>query len=140
MYSRSETTIDTDSIHNAIKDGKYKYVYLLTIAKHQVKDFVDADMLDNIHAELKWRLTDLYMPAYAYEVSPHYRQLHLHGIALTKRAVFYKENNSLDGFRLQWKKVYNLPRALEYVYKNAHNAHVQEQILVSNYYEHHYGF
>ncbi len=136
----SKTTIDTNSIHRLLNTGEYKFVYLITIAKHQVKDYVSEEDLQRVHWALKCRVTDLFIPLVAYEISPKYRQLHMHGIALTKRAVFYKENCSLKGFRIQWRRVYNLPRAIGYVFKEARNSYKQEEILIDNYYAHHYGF
>ncbi len=135
MHSRSETTIDYNDTYRG-----YKYKYLITIAKHQVKDYVGQEDLDLVHAILKSRLTDLYIPYWAYEVSLRYGQLHMHGVALTRRPVFYKEHNSILGFRVQWSKIYNLKRAIDYVYKDANNKDMQMQILNENYYRYNYGF
>ncbi len=139
-FKESKTTIDTNSIHEVMTKGNYKFMYLLTIAKHQVKDYVSVKDLQDVHWALKCRLTDLYVPLLSYEVSPTYRQLHMHGIAITKRAVFYKENCSLLGYRIQWSRIYDLKRAIQYVFKDAHNRYEQEQIIQQNYYRHHYGF
>ncbi len=136
----SKTTIDTNGIYGLMNGEGFKHIYLLTIAKHQVKDYVSQNDLLRVHTALKCRLADLYVPLVAYEISPKYRQLHMHGIALTKRAVFFKENCSILGFRIQWRKIYDLEKAIQYVYKDAYNSYIQEQILIMNYYSHHYGF
>ncbi len=141
MHSRSrKTTIDTNSIHKCMTSRGFKYCYLLTIAKHQVKDYVTVEDLQNIHMHLKRRLTDLYVPLVTFELSSMYKQLHLHGIALTKRAVFYQKHNSIAGFRVQWKKVYNIKGAIGYVLKDSKNWDEQQDILTTNYYNHNNGF
>lgn len=130
MHSRNVVTID-NSMHN----------YMLTIAKHQVKDYVDkSDILEVLHL-LKLRLPYLETTdVYSYEISPKYRQLHYHGVVRSPRRIHYKENNTLNGYRLQWSPIYNMESTMAYIYKDAINRFRQEQILDDNYYSHNYGF
>ncbi len=141
MHSRSrKTTIDySDTIHRLLRNG-YKYCYLITIAKHQVKDYVTVEELQEVHWQLKCKLTDLYVPLVTFELSSKYHQLHMHGIALTKRAVYYQKNNSIEGFRIEWRRAYNLVGAISYCLKDAQDLESQQEILAINYYMHNYGF
>lgn len=141
MIHRSKERSDdcnTMTIPEVTRD--YKCCYLITFAKHRVKDYVSKEDLDTVHGELKKVISHFYMPLYAYEISPKYLQLHLHGLAFTKKPIRYKNYNSILGFRIQWKPCYNKRRAIDYIYKDATNKWEQEQILDINYYLHHFSF
>ncbi len=119
---------------------KYKYLYLLTINKHQVKDYVTRESLGYIMLRLKMLISDLYMPHMAFEIGDKYKQLHMHGLGVTTKPVLYSKHNSILGFRIEWKRVYNLKGVLQYIYKSAYNKYEQENIIDNNYYNHNFGF
>lgn len=129
MLQGAKATIKTDGMHT----------YALTISKHQKKDYVDKSDLDATIVSLKWTLTDLTFVEYTYENSGKYQQLHIHAIVQTKKPVFFKKNNSLNGFRLQWKKLYNQKHIKgwrAYCRKEVDCKARQEQIFEENYYNH----
>lgn len=132
--SRSKATIKTQLLH------KNQYFYLLTIAKHQVKDYVNKSQLDKIVNSIKYKHDSLHVINYCYEISPKYNQLHFHGIVRLNHKISYKLNCSLGGFRLQWKPIYNWVGANQYITKEASDIYKQEQILEENFYHHHYAF
>ncbi len=119
---------------------KKQHFYLLTIAKHQVLDYVHKSDLDQIMVFLKLKHDSLHVIESSYEISSLYKQLHFHAIVRLSHKIYYKKNNSLKGFRIQWKPIYNWKGAFRYVYKDSSNQYEQEQILVSNYLNHHYAF
>lgn len=128
MESRSEATID------------YNYTYyMVTIAKHQVKDYVDKSDILNVQHLMKLKISTLEFMGGGLEISPTYHQLHYHGIVRvpTRVSIYFKNNCSFDGFRVQWRKCYDTNRALDYCLKNAHNKYVEDQICYTNYFNHH---
>lgn len=114
--------------------------YLLTITKHQKKDYVSKENLNTVITELKLRLPTLHFTHYAYENSGYYKQLHFHGVCTARTGVSYRKNASIFGYQLMWKPVFNLAGAISYVTKEACSKASQADILVENYYNHNYGF
>ncbi len=121
----SKTTID-NSMH--------KYVYMLTIAKHQVKTYVQKEDITETVSLLKRKLVQLRTHETCYELSPKYHQLHAHIIVSTPKKVYYKDNCSINGFRLQWSPVFDIKGARNYLTKDATNQYEQEAILMENYF------
>ncbi len=132
--SRSKATIKNNGLH------RKHFFYLLTIAKHQVKDFVDQLQLDAIVNYIKLVHDSLHIITHSYELSNKYDQLHFHAIVRLSHRIIYKDNNSHKGFRLQWKPVYNWHGAHTYITKDATDKYKQEQILLENFYHHNYAF
>lgn len=118
-----------------------KCTYMLSIHAHQVKDFVAKDDLDNIRDRILGRIPGVLLLG-KYEVSPKYYQLHWHGIIQFHRPVHYRKENmtSIDGFRVFWKRCFDIKGAVSYCNKDSKNADEQQQILTENYYRHNYGF
>lgn len=117
--------------------------YGITISKHRKKDYVDKSDLLAVIAKLKQKLVTLDVFDYHYENSGKYRQLHFHGTATSKWNIHYRENNSIDGFRIEWKKIKdkaNLDTWMAYTSKEASNTITQDQILQENYYLNNYAF
>ncbi len=124
---------------------KREYIYMITIRKHQVKDFVDVGVLrtilDNlIINRLGW--TSCHVDNVVFEVDPTYLQLHLHCILYSKRDFRYSKYTSagFGEFRVHFRKVYDLDGAKGYLKKQSWNPWVQEQLISENYYNHNYGF
>ncbi len=117
-----------------------KYTYFLTICKHQTKDYVTKQDLNNVITLLKLRNPTLVIETYIYEISPKYKQLHFHGTCTANKLICYKHNNSLLTYRVYWQRVYNLKTLTDYITKNVSNKYEQEQVLYTNWYNHHYGF
>ncbi len=113
--------------------------YFLTIRKHQVKDYVSEEDLVSILNTLERRLP-LIVTDVVYEIDPKYLQLHSHIILKTPYSVYYKQHSSINGFRVYWRKVEDLKPTYSYMHKDSCNKYEQEQIIISNYYRHNYGF
>lgn len=114
--------------------------YFLTIRKHQVKDYVSVqdllDIIELLKSRLPLEITDI-----VYEIDHKYNQLHSHLIARSQKSIFYKKNSSINGFRLYWLLIdKNKKSVLSYMHKDSYNKFEQEQIILTNYYRHNYGF
>ncbi len=126
----------SDDMNNSM----HKYVYMLTIAKHQVKKYIKKINILSVVSLLKKKLNLLRTHESCYELSPKYHQLHAHIIVSMPKKVYYKDNNSLDGFRLQWSPVFDINGARKYLTKDATNKYTQEAILMENYFNNNYAF
>lgn len=135
MTTRSEATIST------IYDQLMKNRYMLTIAKHQVKDYVTKEDIDKVITILKNEDTlQIVDHLSVYEISPKYRQLHGHFIVSTPTKVHFKQYTSILGFRLQWKPIFNIYGAVQYLQKDIEHDNSQSDILMENYFNHNYAF
>ncbi len=113
--------------------------YFLTIAKHQVKDYVSEHNLKEIISELHHKLP-FKVISVVYEMSNKYSQLHSHVLIKSRKYINYKQLTSIKGFRVYWLSVENREPIMSYMKKDSCNKYEQEQLLVTNYYRHHYGF
>ncbi len=116
--------------------------YFLTIRKHNVKDYVSERNIKDITSELKNKLT-LEICDLVYEIDDRYNQLHSHVIVKSNRSIYYKDNTSTKGFRIYWKPIptrRDRERIVSYMHKDSCNKYEQEQIIITNYYRHNYGF
>lgn len=114
--------------------------YFITIRKHQVKDFVDVQDLMNILNYIMHKVPSLRLGANSFEIDKVYNQLHFHAIVTTSHYFNFKGLTSHNGFRIYWKPVYSKKLLHHYIQKDAFNKYEQEQIIISNYYNHNYGF
>ncbi len=122
---------------NNINKSKYESSYLITIRKHQVKDYVDVQEIMNIIGILMTKLPSLRLGSNSFEVDNKYRQLHFHSIVYISEYLRYKTVSSFGGFRIYWKAVYNIERLLKYIKKDVKNGICQqEEIIVDNYFTH----
>ncbi len=121
--------------------------YMLTITKHQKKDHVTPEELDEVVVKLQNSIDNFIVYEDAYENSGKYKQLHMHLIVSTDEAFRFSPRwTSLDGFQLKWKRVYDMRKAINYIYKdqngsrdgqvNPKYAQNQESILWSNRWNH----
>ncbi len=115
---------------------RLKY-YLVTICKHQVKDYVSPnDLFNTLWYLSKHGVTDFYGK---YERHGRYKQLHYHFIT---RIQCY-DLTSLSGFRIHYERFPkgDLPVMKRYIDKHYHPYHhTQEDTSFSNYYAYHNGF
>ncbi len=125
--SRSKATLKT----------QYTKSYMITIQKHKKTLFVSIDDIQSVLEVLKERFPSFVLGCHSYEIGTTYRQLHLHGIVTLKESFYYKYNNSINGFRLQWRPLYNKKGALSYILKDTHGQkEIQDEILSLNRYTH----
>lgn len=114
--------------------NKY-YYYLVTIRKHQVKDYVNKYTLDAIHLFLKKKINDLYFINWVYELDK-YDSLHLHALARTRMKVRYKDNSKVVDFRIHWRQITphlnDIKKVQNYLRKQAHCKESQKEILTTN--------
>ncbi len=119
--------------------SRRQYIYLLTIRKHQVKDFVTVNELKSALANLVSHIP-MYVTNIVFEVEHTYMQLHLHCIITMDHYFNYTRYTKYHGFRLHFKKCYDLGGLKGYLLKQVSNKYIQEQLIVENYYSHYYGF
>ncbi len=120
-----------------------QYIYMITIRKHQVKDFVTvcelASILDNlIINDLGW--ASCHCDNIVYEVDRTYKQLHLHCILYSDINFRYSKYSKAGKFRIHFRRVYNFDGAVGYLKKQVFNKYEQEQLIDENYFNHNYGF
>lgn len=114
--------------------------YLITVRKHQVKDYVDKSMLDEAMGYLKFKHNTLHIVDQCYEIDSKYKQLHYHAVVEIKHRIVYKDNSRYKLYRIHWVPVRDLEGALRYIKKQAYNKYKQEEILMINYYNNNYAF
>lgn len=140
MQSRSVATIKTNARHST---GQYSYA--VTISKHQKKDYVDKSEIENVLSILI-RNNDgkkLSFGPVVYENSGQYSQLHLHGVCTSVTSIYFKENCSIDGFRIQWKRIHSrvdYDKWIDYITKEVRNQFDQNDVLICNFYNYNYAF
>ncbi len=140
MRSQGEIRRSPMSAANVNQYGTY---YLISINKHQVKDYVTKADLDRIIIQLKWLETSLDIKDSAYELGHKYNQLHFHAIVKTKPSFRYRHLTKLDGYQIYWKKIIDnkdIVKISTYIHKDSSNRFEQEEILECNYYLHNYAF
>lgn len=154
MTSRSEATIKTDgnytyfNVRNFDKNiplqeqclkqfkrrGRSKW-YALTISAHKKNEFVSKNDIDQIIIYLKWLHPKLKVRVLVYENTGRYKQLHAHLLVSNDRYVRFKDNCSIQGYRLQWDQINDAGhciRAYSYITKEVRNAYMQEQVFITN--------
>ncbi len=122
--------------------AKRHYIYMVSIHKHQKKDFVSKAELDTVLTDLLLKIsyTNPMVQNTVYEMTAKYSQLHLHTILLCTRDFRYYKYSKSNGFRVHFKKVYDLHGMRGYLSKQVTCIAKQDQILNENYYNHNYGF
>lgn len=113
--------------------------YFLTIHKHQVKDYVSVQDIEDLLKSLRFLLTFKVIKI-TYEISRTYNQLHAHLLVQTNKVIYYKKYSSIDNFRLYWLPAVDGEKIFKYMTKDSSNKYEQQQIIITNYYRHHYGF
>ncbi len=116
-------------------------IYMVTIRKHQVKDFVSkyelTSILQRLCTNLTWRINSV--TNVVYELAKH-NQLHLHCILTCCRSFQKWRYNKIDGFFIHFKNVYNLDGAVSYLQKQVRCRASQDEVFTINFFSHHYGF
>ncbi len=114
--------------------------YMITIRKHQVKDYVEQRDIREILIYLHDNQIDV--DDGICECHGKYKQLHFHGISLLPKQFYYKPFTKCAGFRIHFKPF--KPNALyaikQYIYKHNPTYDYHIQTLMCNYYRHHFGF
>ncbi len=123
---------------------KVDSIWMITIHARQKNLFVSVEDIKEVISYLKDNGV-VFTKHTAYENHGRYSQLHFHGLVCTRENFRYA---SLTGygdksvchktFQIDWKSIFNLDGALEYIYKQARNEIVQHQIIVTNYYTYNY--
>lgn len=115
-----------------------EYLYMVTVRKSQVKDFVTVGHLDFILESVvkpPKTITNI-----VYEIENTYNQLHLHCIVSSPYRVCYAKNNKFGGYIIHWKPVFSLDGCISYIQKQSANMYEQSQTIEVNWYNHHFGF
>lgn len=122
--------------------AKRHYIYMVSIHKQQKKDFVSKKNLDDIFHRLL-ALLEYHQPrvdSKVYEMTSKYCQLHLHCLLSTITDFRYFRYTKQCGFRVHFKKVYDLDGMRRYLGKQVTCSAKQDQILDENHYNSNYGF
>ncbi len=131
------------SILEGLRSEATSSLYLLTIHKHQVKDFVlVSDILDVLEVITSNKLSQLRVLDIAFESHGMYRQLHCHMIVRVNKEWRYRGYTSIGGYRCHWEsmEIDDFHTVHGYIHKRAENLVIQEQILDENNYRKHYAF
>lgn len=116
--------------------------WLVTLRKHNVKDYVDYEYLNAIVQVLDKHFFDI--KDYCLERHGKYKQLHAHMIVKTSTKFQYRQHvNAVNGFIMHFKPIdSNLLNASRYIHKhcNGHCDEMLEQTKYTNYYAYHHGF
>ncbi len=114
--------------------------YMITIRKHQVKDYVDLHDIHQVMVYLHDHGIDI--DEGMSECHGKYKQLHYHGVVKLYKRFYFKPYTKFSGFRIHFKAF--SPNALfqiqKYIYKHNPNEEYRRQTLETNYYRNHYGF
>lgn len=113
--------------------------YLVTLARHQVKDFVDHDYLKDIIRNLDKQHFDI--KHYALERHGKYKQLHAHMLVKVNKYFKYQSYvKAVDGFIMHFRKITkSLKNVIKYIYKHIH-PHDPNHVRLANYFNNHYLF
>lgn len=121
--------------------NKREYIYMVTIRKFQVKDFVSSNELINIQGYVMQYLN--YQPTFrhtVFEVDKKYMQLHMHFIVKSNKKICFKNICRYNQFRIYWVPVYSIKNVIMYLEKDVYNMYMQGQLIDTNYYKNNYGF
>ncbi len=110
-----------------------KDTYMITIRKHQVKDYVNKYMLDEVALYLEQGIQSFYIIQQVYENSGLHKQLHYHAIAKVNKNFRYKPFVEYNGFQIHWTRVYDYYKACAYLLKDL-RCKTQDDILTDNFF------
>lgn len=118
---------------------KHTIPYLITIRKHQTKDYVSMAELEEVKGGLSNTVGTL--EYYAVERHGRYKQLHAHGIILLPRTTRYGLYTKYNNFRIHYQRIESYIGAIKYIFKHYNKySHTQLDTELSNYFAYHYAF
>lgn len=129
---------DIVNIYNTHNNTENKLPYLITICKHQVKDYVTNDELREVKLALMKELESFQY--YCIERHGKYKQLHAHGLMVLDRSIKYGLYTRYNGFRIHFKQITSFYNTIKYIFKHKNPYFDPMDIIHSNYYAYHYGF
>ncbi len=114
--------------------------YLITIRKPQKKDYVSQDEIREVLVHL--HNNNIYLIDGTEEYHGMYKQLHYHGIIKVPKSFSYSKFTKVGDMRINYKSFppsdYN--KILYYIYKHNPAMDYHHQTIITNYYNHHYGW
>ncbi len=118
-------------------------MYLVTIRKHQVKDYVERHDLLQVMNHITEQLELVVMDT-GYHIGGTYRQLHVHARVYMKYG-FHPFIRSYCGYGIHYQSIENTTETKDAVCKYIHSEDLdslfkKEQLLAENYYSHNYAF
>ncbi len=133
---------DSVQLNGEALGAKRHYIYMVSIHKHQKKDFVTKAELDTVLQDLivKLAYTTCGVINTVYESTHRYNQLHLHTLLICLRDFRYFKYTKSHGFMIHFRKVYNLSGIQHYLSKQVMCHPSQDQVLDENWYLNNYGF
>lgn len=124
------------------------YIYIVTIRKSQVLDFVSYSSLKDRIRALSEYLPNMRIKLKGFEAHGMYRQLHVHMMVYSSKKINYRKVNKKfynDGFIYHFElctinSCADMQRICDYISKNDRDQHSRREILIYNYYRYHNGF
>ncbi len=102
--------------------AKRPLLYLITISNLKKNRHVEPCEISTVLEQLCRRLT---LIEGSLEIGPYWKQLHFHGIMISKYLFNTSRFYIQSGFKVMFKDVYDYNNAVNYIYKNEFNCHVQ---------------
>ncbi len=130
--TRSKATLKANRLHNW-------FHYFITIQSSRKKEFVSPDDLLNIKRSLKTKFSKLQVYKSVFELGSCYKQLHLHLLLRLPHSVYFKDSSKMLGYRLYWRKIYDLSSIDHYLEKDSRQ-YTQNDVITLNHLNHNYGF
>ncbi len=124
------------------------YIYIVTIRKSRVLDYVSYNELQEKIAGLCLRLPNVNITVQGYEAHGLYRQLHVHLLMCSPTRIQYNKVNLYfkdDGFIYHFRRCLvndheDMENICSYISKYDSNEYERDMILAQNYYRYHYAF
>ncbi len=117
-------------------------MYMITIRKHRVKEYVSSDDLYDILRAVMMHNPHLGWMTEGLEAHGKYLQLHMHALFITNTPPLDKIT-SLFGFRIYWSEMdkdSDTSKIFDYIHKYDIDSYHREQIETDNWYRYHDGF
>ncbi len=102
--------------------AKRPLLYLITISNLKKNKHVTSDELAIPISEL---MTHLILLEGSKEIGPVYKQLHFHGIVVSQHKMWTNRFYMHDGWKIQFRDVYDYNNAVNYIYKNQFQCHCE---------------
>jgi len=113
---------------------------MVSIHKHQVKDFVQEIDLKRVIHELKLRVPKMHTLSLRYELGGKYRQLHAHFIAKVHKDFRYGKYSKFNGYRIHWLIVNRMEGIVRYINKETRTYDEKQHLMWDNMANHSYLF
>ncbi len=113
--------------------------YLITICKHQVKDYVSPEELNEVISALASE--GIVVQYGCIERHGKYKQLHYHGVVNLPKTMRYGLYTQYDDFRIHYQWIQSHIVTKRYIFKHySPYTHTEQDTVMANYFAYHYAF